>query len=201
MELGHIIAFNLTLLAAIASPGPAMLYFIRQTLVNGRRIGLYTVWGLAVMAAAWTAMAVLGLNAIFTLVPWAYVLLKTLGALYLIWIAVQMWRHAHRPLGRAPTPPARAFLGGILVNLANPKSVLFAAAVMVVIFPAGLTPGEKALIVANHLVIELVVGSALVLLFSMPTISAQFLRSKPLLDKIAATVLGLLGLRLLLSRT
>ncbi|WP_085307966.1 LysE family translocator [Planktotalea arctica] len=200
MEWSHIIAFNLALVAAIASPGPAMLYFIRTTLASGRGIGLYTVCGLGVMAATWTALAFMGLGAVFALFPWAFVIFKTIGALYLIWIAFQTWRHARAPMGAAPTPPARAFLGGVLVNLSNPKSVLFAAAVIMVIFPQGMPIADKALIVANHLLIELIFGSVLVLAFSTKRVSAGYLRAKPLLDRIAASVLGLLGLRLLLSR-
>ncbi|WP_425039307.1 hypothetical protein [Primorskyibacter sp. S187A] len=42
----HLVAFNITLLAAILSPGPAMLYFIRTTLAEGRRAGIFTVLGL-----------------------------------------------------------------------------------------------------------------------------------------------------------
>ena len=200
MEFGHLIAFNLTLLAAIASPGPAMLYFIRTTLSSGRIAGLYTVWGLGCMAATWTALAFAGLDAIFAIFPWTFIILKTIGALYLIWIAYQTWRHARMPLGAAPTPPARAFLGGVLVNMSNPKSVLFSAAVIMVIFPQGLGIGDKVLIVANHLIIEMLVGSILVLAFSTKHVSAGYLRAKPVLDRVAASVLGLLGLRLLLSR-
>lgn len=200
MEIGHLIAFNATLLAAIASPGPAMLYFIRTTLSSGRRTGLYTVWGLGAMAATWTALALMGLDAVFAVFPWAYALFKTVGALYLLWIAYQTWRHAKAPVSAAPTPAARAFWGGVLVNLANPKSVLFAAAVIMVIFPQGLGLADKALIVANHLIVEWIVGSTLVILFSTPRISAGYLQAKPLLDRIAGTVLGLLGLRLLISR-
>lgn len=200
MELSHLIAFNLTLLAAIASPGPAMLYFIRTTLASGRMAGLYTVWGLGAMAATWTALAFMGLEAVFTLFPWAFLILKTLGALYLIWIAYQTWRHARAPMGEAPTPPLRAFWGGVLVNLSNPKSVLFAGAVIMVIFPQGLAWADKALIVANHLLVELLIGSALVLAFSTKHVSAGYLRAKPIFDRIAASVLGFLGLKLLLSR-
>ncbi|MGH1576357.1 LysE family translocator [Planktotalea sp.] len=200
MELAHIIAFNATLLAAIASPGPAMLYFIRTTLASGRAIGLYTVWGLGTMAATWTALAFMGLDVVFALFPWAFVVLKTVGALYLIWIAFQTWKHAKSPLGEAPTPPARAFLGGMLVNMSNPKSVLFSAAVIMVIFPQSMGFADKALVVANHLLIEFIVGSALVLAFSTKHVSAGYLRAKPIFDRIAASVLGLLGLRLLLSR-
>jgi threonine/homoserine/homoserine lactone efflux protein len=200
MELAHLIAFNLTLLAAILSPGPAMLYFIRTTLASGRMAGLYTVWGLGMMAATWTALAFLGLDAIFAIFPWAFIALKTIGALYLIWIAYQTWAHARAPMGDAPTPPMRAFLGGMLVNMSNPKSVLFAGAVIMVIFPQGMAFADKAIVVLNHLVIELIVGSALVLAFSTKHVSAGYLRAKPILDRIAASVLGFLGLKLLLSR-
>jgi len=152
--------------------------------------GLYTVWGLGVMAATWTALAFMGLDAIFALFPWAFVALKTIGALYLIWIAYQTWRHARAPMGDAPTPPMRAFLGGVLVNMSNPKSVLFAGAVIMVIFPQGMALSDKAFVVFNHLLIEWLVGSALVLAFSTKHISAGYLRAKPVLDRIAASVLG-----------
>ena len=138
MELAHLIAFNVALLAAIASPGPSLLYLIKTTLTQGRAAGMATGAGLAVMAALWTLAALLGLEGIFSLFPWAYVLLKTLGAAYLIWIAIQTWRHARTPVEDSATKRSHegAFLAGILINLANPKSVFFAAAVIIVIFPA-----------------------------------------------------------------
>ena len=174
METAHLIAFNLTLLAAIASPSPAMLYFIRTTLESGRMAGLYTVWCLGVMAATWTALAFMGFDAIFAVSPWAFGVLKTIGALYLLWIAYQAWKHASAPMDDAPTPPLRAFFGGVLINLGNLKSVLFASAVIMVIFPQGITFADKALVVANHLVIELLLGSALVLAFSTKHVRAGY---------------------------
>ncbi|WP_372572876.1 LysE family translocator [Ruegeria jejuensis] len=196
----HLVAFNLTLLAAILSPGPAMLYFVRQTLSQGRRTGIYAVLGLGSMAVCWTITALLGLDAVFRLFPWAYAIFKAAGALYLIYIACKTWRAARDPLGEMPVPPARAFLGGVLVNLANPKSILFAAALLVVIFPPGLTLADKAVIVLNHLMVEWLVGGGLVLLLSTGRARQGYLRAKPTLDRIAAGIMGLLGLRLLLSR-
>lgn len=196
----HIVAFNLTLMAAYLSPGPAMLYFMRQTLSQGRRAGLFAVLGLGVMAAGWTLMALLGLEAVFALFPWAYTVLRIGGALYLIYIAYQTWRLARQPMAEAPPSAQRAFLGGVLINLANPKAVLFAAAVLVVIFPQGLSPVEQGLIVLNHVLAEAVMGTALALLLSTRKVSDGYLRAKPVLDRIAAGVMGLLGLRLLMNR-
>ncbi|WP_372612964.1 LysE family translocator [Aquicoccus sp.] len=202
MEAAHLIAFNLTLLAAMASPGPAMLLAIRATLIGGRAHGIATGLGLGTMAAAWTGLALLGLGTLFALFPWAYVAMKIAGALYLMWIAFGMWRDARMPLTAAPgpLPRHRAFLTGISVNLANPKSVIFAASVLIVIFPTGLGAAEKALIVANHLIIEWTAYTLLVLALSTRPARDGYLRLKPLLDRIAAAVLGALGLRLLLDR-
>lgn len=202
MEFAHLVAFNLALLAAIASPGPSLLFLTKTALTDGRKAGVAAGAGLAIMAALWTLAALLGLESIFTLFPWAYTTLKVIGAAYLIWIAVQTWRHANRPIAAndAVRTQGRAFAAGLMINLSNPKSVFFAAAVIVVIFPANLTGAEKSLIFFNHLAVELIVQPMLAVLLSTPLIRQRYLSMKPVLDRITAAILGALGLRLLLAR-
>ncbi len=203
MDWTHLLAFNLTLLAAMASPGPAMLFSIRATLSGGMKQGLTTGAGLAVMAALWTTLALLGLDSIFAVFPWAYMAMKLTGALYLLWIAFGMWRDAAKPIAASntDTPHRRAFVTGMTVNLANPKSVLFASAVLLVIFPQNLTFAEKAFVVGNHLFIELCFYSGFALLMSTSAVRDRYLRLKPILDRAASVVLGALGVRLLLDRS
>ncbi|MBS0122769.1 LysE family translocator [Thetidibacter halocola] len=200
MDWTHFLAFNLTLLAAMAAPGPALLYALRQSIAGGFRTGVATGAGLGLVASLWTAAALLGLEAVFRLVPAAFVAVRIAGALYLLWIAYGLWRDAHLPVADSARPGARAFFGGMLVNLANPKSVLFAASVLVVIFPPGLTLADKALVVANHFAVELTVYALFAALLSTPPARAGYLRLKPAIDRAAAAVLGALGLRLLLGR-
>ncbi|MDK3072482.1 LysE family translocator [Sedimentitalea sp. JM2-8] len=201
MEPAHLIAFNIALLAAIASPGPSLLFLTRSSMAFGRRAGVAAAAGLAVMAALWTLMALLGLQGLFTVFPWAYVLLKTLGAAYLLYIAWTMWRGADRALADSHAPSGRRmFLQGLLINLGNPKSVIFAAAVLLVIFPPQLSAGDKAVIFLNHLAVELAVQPLLAVLLSTGPVRRRYLAAKPVLDRIAAAVLGALGLRLLLQR-
>lgn len=200
MTTAQLLAFNLTLLAALAAPGPALLYALRQSIAGGFAVGLATGAGLAVMAATWTGAALLGLNAVFALVPWAYLALKTVGAAYLIWVAIQLWRHARDPVSDSARPGARAFVGGLLVNAANPKSVLFAGAVLVVIFPPDLSLSAKAFIVLNHLAVELVAYALFAACLSSGPARAGYLRLKPAIDRTASVILGALGLRLLFGR-
>jgi threonine/homoserine/homoserine lactone efflux protein len=201
MVLTHILAFNLALAAAIASPGPALLISVKTTLTAGRRAGLAVGAGLGLMAALWTLAALMGLEVIFTAFPWAYVAVKSIGALYLMYIAYGMWKGAREPLAPTDVKPAHhAFWQGLMINLMNPKSVLFAAAVLVVIFPANMTLSEKGFIFANHLVIELMFYSLLAFGMSTATARAAYLRAKVYLDRIAAVVLSALGLRLLFGK-
>ncbi|WP_300031013.1 LysE family transporter [uncultured Roseobacter sp.] len=200
MSPESLIAFNLVLVAAIASPGAALLCFIRTTVSAGRAAGIATGAGLGLAASMWTLAALLGLESVFRVFPWTYTTLKTAGALYLLWIAVQTWRHARRPVAERAAPRGRAFISGLLVNAGNPKSMLFAAAVILVVFPQGLAAQDIALIVANHLVLEIAFYTVCALLLSSGPARRGYLSAKPILDRIAATLLGALGLRLLLER-
>lgn len=200
MDWTHLLAFNLALLAAMAAPGPALLFALRQSVSGGFRTGVSTGLGLALIAALWTAAALLGLEAVFALFPTLFVTLKLVGAGYLIYVAYGLWRDARQPVADNAAPGARAFLGGVLVNLANPKSILFAASVLVVIFPADLTLSDKALITFNHFVVEAVVYALFAAALSSGPARAGYLRMKPVIDRVSGALLGLLGARLLLDR-
>ena len=200
MTFEHLIAFNAVLIVSILSPGAAFLMAVRSTVANGRRAGIATGLGLGIMASLWTLAALLGMDAVFTVFPWAFAALQIGGAAYLIYLAIKTWRSASTPLGNAPKAQGRAFIDGFLVNLGNPKSVLFAAAVLVVVFPANLTATEIALITLNHLTLEILFYTACAFILSAPVARARFIRIKPVIDRSAAVLLGGLGLKLLLQR-
>lgn len=200
MDIQHLLAFNLALLVAIASPGPALLVAIRTNLGAGRRSGLAVGCGLGIMAATWTMMAVLGLDSMFRLFPWLYTGVKTAGAAYLLYVAWKMWTGSRNPIEVTEQKVQHAFWTGLLVNLLNPKAVLFAAAVLIVIFPGKLGLAEGAVLVTNHLLVEWGFYTVLAFVLSTRTVSAKYLKAKVYIDRFAALVLGGLGARLLLLR-
>jgi threonine/homoserine/homoserine lactone efflux protein len=174
---------------------------IQTTLTGGRRAGIAIGCGLGLVAASWTMAALLGLDFVFTAFPWAYSTAKLVGAVYLLYLAYKMWRGARNSVASGREFHARlAFTRGLLVNLLNPKSVLFAAAVLIVVFPADMSMTENVLVFANHLAVELVFYAALAFAVSSRAVSSRYLRAKLVLDRVAAVVLGSLGLRLFISR-
>ena len=200
MTLEQLLAFNLVLLVAIASPGPALLMATQTSLSAGRSAGIAAGAGLGLMAATWTMMALLGLAVVFRWFPMVYMAAKLAGAAYLLYIAYRMWRDAPVPPSARIKPARRAFRQGFLVNLLNPKSVLFAAAVLVTVFPAGIGVADSFVIVVNHLLVEIAFYTTLACCMNTRAVSKRYLRAKTCIDRGAAVVLGALGLRLLISR-
>ena len=200
MTWEQLVAFNIALLVAIASPGPALLMVTHTSVSRGRAAGVAAGAGLGLMAAIWTMMALLGLGVVFELFPTVYIGAKILGGAYLLYLAYKMWRNASAPID-ARMPPARhAFRQGILVNLLNPKSVLFAAAVLVAVFPAGLSVTDSFVIVINHFLFEVAFYATLAFCMSTQAVAKRYMRAKAYIDRGAAIVLGALGIRLVLSR-
>ena len=199
MQPEHVIAFNITLLAAMASPGPALVVAIRTVLSAGGRAGMAIGCGLGIAAAGWTLAALVGLDAVFTLFPWSYVLVKIVGGLYLSYLAYRIWKAAPQPVAEAGIPPGHAFRSGLLVNLSNPKSVLFAAAVLVAIFPPDMDVAHKLAIAGNHLGIELVFYAILAATMSRQAFRTRYFAMKLYLDRFAAVVLQVLAINILFT--
>src|SRR5688572_16430492 len=78
------------------TPGPAVLYIVTRSLVQGRRTGLASVAGVALGNLGNAIAASIGLAAIFAVSALAFTVVKFAGALYLVWLGVQALR-APRP--------------------------------------------------------------------------------------------------------
>lgn len=141
-------AFALAALVLIMIPGPDQALITRSTLVGGRAAGLLTMLGGATGLAVHAGAAAVGLSALLLASAKAFTALKTVGAAYLLWMAVQTLRSAarscHEP-GEAPVRQARqrsasALRQGFLSNALNPKVALF----FVTFLPQFLSVGSTA---------------------------------------------------------
>ena len=199
MTWAQLAAFNVTLVAAMFSPGPALLVAVGANLSGGRRAGFAAGCGLGLAASTWTLLALAGFAAVFEAAPAALSFVRAGGGLVLLVLAVRMWRGADRRSGTPEPAARRAFRQGLLVNLWNPKAFLFAAAVLIAIFPGGLGLGGSLLIAANHLLIELSFYALLSVGFGARAVADRVLRRRVWIDRVVAAILGTLGLQILLG--
>lgn len=115
-------------LALNLTPGADMMFCLGQGLRSGPRAAVAASGGIALGAFIHAALAGLGLGALVATVPVAFEVIRWVGVAYLIWLAVQTLRQSGQAGDVPAKSPRRAFRAGLVVNLTNPKVILFVLA-------------------------------------------------------------------------
>jgi threonine/homoserine/homoserine lactone efflux protein len=132
----HAYGQYLVLMAGMAaSPGPANLFALATGLEKGPQAGLMGVAGMNVATLVWFTGAALGLGALMKTFPQVFGAFAILGGLYLAWLGLKALRVAFDrqtmgvSLGGA-TAANKPFIDGFVVQITNPKALLFFTAVL-----------------------------------------------------------------------
>ncbi len=111
-------------------PGPSVSIVVANSLAGGTRAGLLTILGTEIAMLAMVTIVALGLDVVMNVVAGAFEIIKLVGAAYLIWIGFKMFTSS----GHLSFRPAeklsvwRYLRQGAVVNLSNPKTLLFLGA-------------------------------------------------------------------------
>jgi len=130
---GHLAAFLGVSAIVIMTPGPDTALTIRNSLLGGRRAGVFTAIGVSSGQATWTLATAAGIAALLAASEPAFVAVKIVGAAYLVWLGAQSLLGALRGRSRRHSETTRrtrleprvAFRQGLLSNLGNPKMAAF----------------------------------------------------------------------------
>ena len=109
-------------LAAAMSPGPSFVVAVRTAVAEGFGTAMALAIGFGFGAALWAAAAMAGLALLFELVPQLFTALKLIGAAFLLYIALQMWRHAHAPLPDAAAQTPRSARSAVRLSISKMPS-------------------------------------------------------------------------------
>jgi threonine/homoserine/homoserine lactone efflux protein len=128
-----LLAFTVTTVIAMITPGPDMLFVLGCGMRGGPRAGLLATAGVATSEAVHVALAAAGLAMLFAAAPTAFTVVRIAGAAYLIYLGIQMIRHRKGVRDDLPDSTGgmsgrRAYLNGLVTNLVNPKMVTFTIA-------------------------------------------------------------------------
>lgn len=128
-ELSVIAAYSVAAAILTLTPGPDMALFLSKTISGGRPAGFATIFGTAVGLFVHACLAAAGLSALLAASATAFALLKIVGVGYLLYLAYDAIRNGsgiRLETSAAPAEPlSRVFAKGVLVNVLNPKIVLF----------------------------------------------------------------------------
>lgn len=109
-------------------PGPDILFVITQSITRGRKAGMVFAAGLCTGLIAHVAAVSLGVSVLLMSSPLAFTILKCAGAAYLLYLGVKSFlaRHQnHFSLAAEAAVSGKLYRKGILMNLLNPKVILF----------------------------------------------------------------------------
>lgn len=123
------------LLAAIliaVTPGPGAAISMSTGLRHGYGAALSVILGLQTALLIQLLVVALGMGALLAASETAFAVTRFAGAGYLVWLGVRKWREVPHPADSVLSPQGRRglYLQGLLVNLSNPKAIIFIAALV-----------------------------------------------------------------------
>jgi len=187
------------------SPGPSFIVVARNAIALSRSHGMATALGMGTGAGIFGLLAILGLHAVLTAVPMAFIALKVLGGLYLLYLGYLIFGGAKQPLqvttgdDVAMMSLSRAYFTGLFTQLSNPKTAIVFASVFSALLPHDI-PGW--FYIALPLIAAVIDGGWYLLvafLLSGEKPRQTYLKFKTTIDRTAGGVMALLGIKLVTS--
>lgn len=132
MTLASYFALAMAVLVLALTPGPVVVATVARSLCSGLGPALGLIAGVGAVDLSYLLLAVFGLSAISSVLGEFFIAVKIAGAAYLIYLGLRLWLAPADParISAAPVPRRfwKSFTEGALVDLGNPKIILFYAA-------------------------------------------------------------------------
>ena len=129
MTIETLFGFVVATSALAISPGPDNIYVLMQSITNGRNYGLATVAGLISGCLVHTTLVAFGVSAIIKNNDTLFLILKILGAVYLLYLAYKVYQSDAEVALTTENTPKRSlwqlFKQGVIMNVLNPKVSIF----------------------------------------------------------------------------
>lgn len=124
MTLYSILGLSAAMFLLAVTPGPGVFITVSKALASGFKNTLPVIAGIVIGDLTFLLFAIFGLSAIAEVFETLFVIIKYLGAFYLIWVGIQLWR-SHPKNVEVSASKRHSFLSGLSITLGNPKVILF----------------------------------------------------------------------------
>lgn len=134
MTFAAAITFAFAIFIMTLTPGPGVLTITARAINSGPMAAIGTMIGITLADLIYFVLALLGMASLSQAMGSAFIIVKLAGGAYLIWLGIKMWReNPHDSLEKAGKTK-RGFLNyfgeGLAVNMTNPKTIIFFAALL-----------------------------------------------------------------------
>ncbi|WP_027017203.1 LysE family translocator [Comamonas composti] len=203
--MNELLAVATITVLAVISPGPDFAMVIRNSYAFGPRIGLLAALGIACGVQVHVMYTVFGIAMLIASSPAAFMLMKLIGAAYLIYLGYKSLSNntalsLEEASGKAPAAPA-AFLMGFFTNALNPKTMLFVVATYTQIVQPNSSLGHNFAYGLFMSLAHWVWFSAVALFFAAPAMRQRMLERQGIVDKGIGIALIALGASLVFTKS
>ena len=160
MEFSSFIAFILVAAVQTGTPGPSTLFLLNNALAVGPLRALVALSGDLAAIALLATLSALGMGALLLSYPVAFLVLRLLGAAYVLWLGWTYLRSPSPQSERTATPQqsgAALWMHSFGVGISNPKAVLFFAALFPQFLPADGGASLMVLLVVTFVIVKFVI--------------------------------------------
>lgn len=204
--IDEIIMLGMVQLLGVASPGPDFAIVVRNSLVSGRRAGIFTALGITTGAAIHVTWAIFGLGAVIHQTPMILRAIQLVGAAYLTYLGIKgiMVKPSIDPavMQISKTPILQrnqAYMNGLLTNLLNVKAILFIISVL-----SGLiSPTTPNYVMIGYLSLIVAITqswfSIVSLVLTQPIIRKRFLLQRHWIERAMGVFMILLAIKIVLG--
>ncbi len=189
-----LLAYSGALFVAAAIPGPGMTAIVARALGSGFRPTFFMGLGLILGDLCYLTAVILGLALVAQTFTTPFLIIKYLGALYLVYIAWKLWTTgliAQDIQAKRSNSVGLSFLSGLLVTPGNPKTMLFYVALVPTLIPLeAIGPSDYAALVGVTFVVLIAVLIPYILLASQARTLLKKPNSLKALNRSAASILA-----------
>lgn len=181
-DLTTILTFAIAAFVLAITPGPDMALQLSRALNYGRSHGIACAFGGMAGIAVHTTLVALGISVLIVAAPPLFLALKIVGAIYLIWLAIQTVRAKggfRIAAAEARTPTlGQSFWAGVMIDVLNPKVVLFFVTFLPQFIHSGDTNAPGKLVFLGIELIVILLPMSLAVVFSASWIAKALTGSR-----------------------
>lgn len=196
-------AIGAAILFGAMSPGVSFLLVARTAMSSSRRAALSVAVGMGFGALVFAAIALAGLHTLLTLVPSLYTGLKIAGGCYLLWLALNMFRHPSNrfndPAVSEDVSAAKAFLTGVFTQISNPHTALVFASIFSAALSKNIQPVMYIILPTMAFVIDVLWYAVVACLLSTEGPRLAYIKYRKFINRLSGGVMAFLGIRLLVK--
>lgn len=192
---------------SLLSPGPNVALLLGIGLAHGRLNALVAAGGIAAGAIFHALITAQGLGLLMERVAWLSTAIRIAGISYLLWLSVKAWKNALNPQqvkiihARQKSGLVRSFSAGFLIQITNPKSVIFWLAIASVGATAGASLTVHVLYLAGVFVLSFAGHGAYALLLSSAPFRFAYDRARRWIEAAIGGFLTYVAFRLATERS